>query len=237
MMPPILLLIHGFPFDASVWRTFLPYIEPYFRVLTPDLSGFGKSLAAPAASLEENADQLAAFLAEEAPAGAFVAGHSMGGYIALALALRHPQQVLGLGLLSTQTAPDSPERAAARYQTAEQVAAQGMILLAETMPAKLSADPGHTLPLREVILRQKPESAIAALKAMADRPDSTSALAAFPRPVVILHGLADAAIPVERAREMKAALPIATLTELPDVGHMPFWESPKATAAAILELL
>jgi DNA-binding response OmpR family regulator len=52
-----------------------------------------------------------------------------------------------------------------------------------------------------------------------------------------LDRLADAAIPVERAREMKATLPIATLTELPEVGHMPFWEAPQATAAAILDLL
>ncbi|GAB4479959.1 MAG: alpha/beta fold hydrolase [Anaerolineales bacterium] len=237
MTAPTLLLIHGFPLDSSVFRPFLPYLEPYFRVLTPDLPGFGKSSAAPLASLEEIAEALAALLTREAPAGAFVAGHSMGGYLALTLARRAPQRVLGLGLLSTQSAADAPERAAGRRESAEKVLAQGISSLAGTMPAKLSADPGHINALREVIARQKAASAAAALQAMAARPDLTPALTDFPGPIVLLHGLVDVLIPPQRAREMLAAQPSAVLRELPGVGHMPVWEAPAESAAALLELL
>lgn len=237
MIRPVLLLLHGFPLDSSIFRLFLPYIEPYFRVLTPDLPGFGKSPLAAPASLEEVAAWLLNLLAAEAPEGALVAGHSMGGYLALTLARLAPQRVLGLGLLSTQAAADTPERQQARLSLAESLPQRGMDALAQDMAAKLSADPGHFNALREVIARQSPFAAAQVLRAMAARPALTSVLTAFSGPVILLHGLEDALIPVGRAREMLAAHPAAQLTELPAVGHMPFWEAPAPTAEALLGLL
>ena len=74
-------------------------------------------------------------------------------------------------------------------------------------------------------------------KAMAERNDSTSALSGFKFPVAIVHGEADQLIPVERAQEMKAAIPHAALMKLSGVGHMPMMEDPQATATTLKKLL
>jgi pimeloyl-ACP methyl ester carboxylesterase len=167
---------------------------------------------------------------------AFLAGHSMGGYVCLAFARHFGERLLGLGMISSQAAPDAPERKAGRYATAEQVAAQGSSAVAG-MAEKLSANPDHVPFIREMILRQKPAGVISALKAMAERPDSVPLLSTFQFPVVLVHGLADALIPPDRSRDMKDVIPSAHLVELPGVGHSPALEAPVETAGALKKLL
>jgi 3-oxoadipate enol-lactonase len=105
------------------------------------------------------------------------------------------------------------------------------------MPQKLSPDQRVQDSVAKLIRRQPVAGIVGALKALAGRPDSTSLLAAFGFPVVIVHGDADALIPIERAREVKAAIPQAHLVELHGAGHMPMMENPTATAEALSWLL
>ena len=109
--------------------------------------------------------------------------------------------------------------------------------MAESMPGKLTAKPDLQGWLRELILRQRPEGLAGALRAMAERPDSTPLLAGFDHPIVLVHGMADALIPIERARSVKAAVPDAYMTEIPDAGHMTMMEAPQKTADALRALL
>lgn len=232
-----LVLTHGFPLDRAFWSPLLPYLEAHFDCIVPDLRGFGESPAAETRySLEDMAVDLGSLLAGLGLPGAFVAGHSMGGYIALAFARRFGAQLLGLGLLGTQTAADTPEKKAGRYDTLAQVEREGLSAVLG-MAEKLTADPRHAPVLRQIIQRQQPAGVMGALQAMAERPDSLSTLSALTVPVVIVHGLEDTLVPVERAREMKAALPAALLTKLPGVGHSPPFEAPEQTAAALKMLL
>jgi 3-oxoadipate enol-lactonase len=167
---------------------------------------------------------------------AALAGHSMGGYLALAFARAYPGRTAALGLVSTQALADPPDRREARLATARQVAEQGLGFVAESMPEKLSPDPRVRSICAELIGKQPPAGIIGALKAIAGRDDSTSLLASFDFPVTILHGDADALVPVERAREMQAAIPQAVLTEFPGGGHMLMLEEPQATAEALMRL-
>lgn len=232
-----LVLVHGFPLDRAFWNPLLPYLRDHFDCIVPDLRGFGESPAAePGYSLEDMAADLSALLARLSLASAFVAGHSMGGYIALAFARRFGHQLLGLGLLGTQAAPDAPDRRQMRYQTIEQVQREGVHPL-YSMADKLTADLRCAPALWQIIQRQKPVAVIGALQAMAERPDSLPTLAALTTPVVLAHGMEDVLVPIERAREMKAALPSAVLVELPGVGHSPPYEAPEQTAAALRKLL
>jgi 3-oxoadipate enol-lactonase len=232
-----LVLIHGFPLDHSAWETLLPHLTGHFDVILPDLSGFGASaLPEGGCSLDEMAARLADLLRGLGLSRAFLAGHSMGGYVALAFARQSPQMVLGLGLISTQAGADTPEGQANRHKTAAAVAEKGPGVVADAMSVKLSANPAHEALLRETILRQSAPGIINALKAMAARPDSSGLLSHFDFPVSIVHGLDDALIPPERAREMKAALLRVHLTELPGVGHMPMLEAPAETAEALKKL-
>jgi 3-oxoadipate enol-lactonase len=233
-----LVLLHGFPLDHTIWVTLLPHIESHFDLILPDLPGLGLSpLPRPDYHLTDMAAALADLLRGLGLPRAFVAGHSMGGYLALAFAHQSPGMLLGLGLISTQALSDNPERQAARHQTAAEVAEKGPSIVADAMAAKLSANPAHEPLLRETILRQPVPGIVNALKAMAARPDSSDLLPGLTCPVSILHGLADALIPPERAREMKALLPNAHLTELPGIGHMPMLEAPPETAGALKKLL
>lgn len=233
-----LMLVHGFPLDHTIWEPMLPFLTGTFDVILPDLPGFGGSdLPAEAPTVESYAACLAGLLDALKIKQVLLVGHSMGGYVALTFARLHPERLLGLGLVASQALADTPERAAGRHQTAEQVATQGVKVVAEAMSPKLSANPAHAPALNALILRQKPEGVIAGLKLMAARPDATPALPAFGFPVALVHGQADALISPERAREIAAAVKGARLVELPGIGHMPMLEAPQLAAQALAQLI
>jgi 3-oxoadipate enol-lactonase len=162
-----------------------------------------------------------------------IAGHSMGGYVALAFAKLYPERVSGLGLISSQALADSPERKQGRYDTADQVAAKGIAVVVEAMTPKFTPDERVQAFAQSVMEQQRPGGIIGALRAMAEREDSTARLADFKFPVVVVHGDADALIPIERAREVKHAVPRAHLMELKGVGHLPMMEAAEETAKAL----
>lgn len=232
-----LVLIHGFPLDHSIWAQTASLLANHFEVILPDLRGFGQS-SAPGApyTLTDMADDLAQLLNHVGIEKAAFAGHSMGGYIALAFAKKHPARITALGLVASQAAADSPERRAARYVTAGEVAAKGVKTLAADMAAKLTPNPAIQAALKPLMESQSPAAVIGALGALAEREDLFSFLCKSSLPVVLIHGGADALIPIERAREIHAALPAARLIELPGVGHMPMMEAPQQTAQALQHL-
>jgi 3-oxoadipate enol-lactonase len=198
------------------------------------LPGFGESQIAGANLLMADlAADVAGLLDNLGIQIAAIAGHSMGGYVALAFARAYPRRVRGLGLVSSQALADTPETKAGRYKQAEDILAHGVREVADGMSVKMTANLGLQTKLKELILRQRPEGLAGALRAMAERPDSTPFLPEFDFPVAIVHGLADQLIPVERARAVKAAVKKGTLTEVEGAGHMPMMEAPQATAEAL----
>lgn len=232
-----LVLLHGYPLDHSIWDQVVPLLAGTFDVITPDLRGFGGSRAPKGIHTMDDmaadvADLLSAFGLQQAA----VVGHSMGGYVALAFARAYPQHLRGLGLVASQVLADKPEGKEGRYKTAENVSRDGVGVVAEAMTPKLSADAKLQEEIRGLIEAQKPQGVIGALKAMAERPDSTDLLPSLTVPLVLVHGDADALIPIDRAREVKAAVSQAILVELPGVGHMPMMESPQAVADALKQL-
>ncbi len=233
-----LVLLHGFPLSHGVWNKMMEHMDG-LDVITPDLRGFGESAIVDGAyRIADMADDVLALLDALKIERAALVGHSMGGYVALAAARKSPARIAGLGLVSTQALADTPERKVKRYETAEKVGVQGSVFIANEMAPDLSADAAqHGTVLWEMILRQPAAGIMGALAAMAERPAATDLLPTLKFPVAILHGLSDALIPVERAREMKAAIPQATLTELPDVGHCPMLEAPVETAKALKGIL
>lgn len=229
-----LLLIHGYPLDHSIWDELAPLLEHEFDLIIPDLRGFGQSDVMEADdSIIDYASDLAGLLSHLKIKKAYVAGHSMGGYVALAFAREYEERVAGLAMVASQMAGDAPDRKEARYTSARQVLEQGVAPVAESMAPKLSANPEIQDFARTLIAKQSPLGLFSALYAMADRPDSSDIFAAFPFPVVIVHGDSDALIPVERGREMKAALASAHYVELPGVGHLLMMENPLGVAQAV----
>ena len=233
-----LVLLHGFPLDHHLWDDVSSLLENTFDLILPDLRGFGESTTVDAPyTMDDYASDIAGLLDQLAIQKAAVAGHSMGGYVALAFARLYPERVTGLGLVSSQVLADPPERKEGRYKSAADVAEKGIGGVVDAMTSKFTSDPGLQAIARAMMEKQQPAAYIGALKAMAERIDSTSVLSTFRSPVVIVHGEADALIPLDRAREMKAAVPHSHYVELKGAGHVPMLEAAKETAEALKHLV
>ena len=229
-----LVLMHGYPLDHSIWEPLVPLLENDFDLILLDLRGFGDSqVLGTDSSMADYAADVAGLLDQLNIQKAALVGHSMGGYIALTFVRDFPGRVLGLGLVSSQTLADPSEKKISRYQEAEHVIAYGVNDVAEGMSVKLTANTSLQCILKELILRQRPEGLAGALRAMAERPDSSDLLSRVNFPLVLVHGQVDALIPVDRARNVKATVPHAHLTEIPKGGHMPMMEAPQLTAKAL----
>ncbi len=160
-----LVLIHGFPLDSTSWSEITPLLEDKFDIILPDLRGFGQSTTVETPySMSDMADDIAGLLDHLGIEKAALAGHSMGGYVALAFAKKYPNRVSGLGLVSSQALADAPEGKERRYKTAADVAEKGVGVVAEAMTPKLSADARVQAFVRNVIEKQSKEGVIGALK-------------------------------------------------------------------------
>jgi pimeloyl-ACP methyl ester carboxylesterase len=232
-----LALLHGFPLDHHLWDDVIPLLEDTFDLITPDLRGFGESttLNTPH-TMDDFASDIARLLDHLGIERTAIAGHSMGGYVALAFARLYPDRVSGLGLVSSQVLADTLERREGRYKSADEVAEKGTSGVLEAMTTKFTHDGMLQGFVCRMMERQQPAAYIGALKAMAERLDSTSLLLEIKYPVVVIHGDADALIPIDRAREVKTALPKAHFLELSNVGHMPMMEAVQETANALKSL-
>lgn len=232
-----LVLLHGYPLDHHLWDEVVPLLQDTFDMILPDLRGFGESRSVDSFyTMEDYALDIAGLLDQLGIQTAALAGHSMGGYVALAFARLFPERMRGLGLISSQVLPDPEERKQARYKSAAEVADKGIGSVVEAMAPKFTSSPELQAFARESMERQGPAAYIGALKAMAERVDSTPLLSSFHFPVVLIHGDADMLIPIDRAREVKAALPQAHLVEISGAGHMPMMEAKEQTAEALKQL-
>lgn len=233
-----IVLIHGFPLSRGVWAPQVEALRSTHRVIVPDLRGFGES---PPGSLtggvpmERYADDVAELLDELGAPPAVIAGHSMGGYVALAFARRHAERLAGLVLVATRAVADSAEVAAGRRVTAEKVLAeggQGMAALIEGMVPKLVApgtdDPDLLESVRVAMASASPEGTIGALLGMAERSDSTAMLPEIDVPTLVITGAEDTLIPVAESEAMAEAIPGAELVVLAGAGHLVSYERPEA---------
>ena len=106
-----LVLLHGYPLDHHLWDEVVPLLKDTFDLIIPDLRGFGKSTTVDTPyTMNDFASDLAGLLDQLGIQKVAVAGHSMGGYVALAFAQLYPERVSGLALVSSQVLADPPDR-------------------------------------------------------------------------------------------------------------------------------
>jgi 3-oxoadipate enol-lactonase len=235
------LLVHGFPLSRRMWDGVVEGLRDGWRLIVPDLRGHGDSEASHEATMRVYADDLAALLDEIGETRPVViVGLSMGGYIALELYRRHRERIRAMVLADTRATPDTPEAARVRRQTAEEVLRDGSGVVAEGMVERLFA-PSSSAALREewkeIMARTPPTGAAAALRAMADRPDSRALLKRISVPVLAIVGAEDVITPASDARAIAEAAPDARLKVIPGAGHMSPVERPAEFVAALREFL
>lgn len=232
-----LVLLHGFPLDHHTWDDIIPLLENTFDLIVPDLRGFGESTTVDTLyTMDDIASDIAGLLDQIGIANTIIAGHSMGGYVALAFARLFPERVSGLGLVSTQALADQSDRKEGRYKTAADVAENGIGGVVDAMAKKFTSNERLQDSARTMMEKQQPAAYIGALKAMAERLDSSDLLAHFTFPVTIIHGSADQLISIERSREMKNTIAQSYLVELESVGHLPMLEAAQETAGSLKQL-
>ncbi|GAB3166444.1 alpha/beta fold hydrolase [Amycolatopsis stemonae] len=223
------LLVHGHPFDRSMWRPQAEWLlKQGYRVVTPDLRGFGGSKSTDTKTgLDVFANDLVD-LADRLHLESFVLGGlSMGGQIVMQLVEDHPARVEALLLADTFAGLDTPEARQARIDTAERITEEGMADYAdELLPKMISKSTRATRPDVEAhvrtMMREAPkEGAAAALRGRAERPDYTDTLRHIDVPALVVVGREDEFTPVEDAELIHRKIARSTLVVIEGAGHLP----------------
>lgn len=242
---PVLLLVHGFPLDHTMWQYQIADLKEEMRVIAPDLRGFGLSgVTAGTVTMAQMADDLAALLdALRISEPVYFCGLSMGGYVAWQFIERHGKRLAGVILCDTRAVGDTPKEKETRLETAEKVMKEGPGFIAEAMPKRLFAERTHqeqpelVQETREVIRRTKPEGVAAAARGMAARPDVSAKLAGMEIPALVIVGSEDAISKAEEMQTIAEELPISMFVEIPGAGHMSPLEAPDVVNRAISDFV
>jgi pimeloyl-ACP methyl ester carboxylesterase len=239
-----LVLLHGFPFDRSMWRGQASALGGEFRVVAPDLRGLGETpLGDDGVSIEGMAEDVAALLDELNLGRVRICGLSMGGYVAFEFFRKYPERVRALVLADTRPQADTEDGRRTREETAQRVLKEGMAPVVESMlPKLLSAGTrergGEVLEsVRALMLGTSPEGAAAALRAMALRRDQTELLPSINVPTLILVGNEDAVTPPADAEAMNAKIEGSRLVVIEGAGHLSNVERPSEFNRALVEFL
>ncbi|MET7567463.1 alpha/beta fold hydrolase [Streptomyces sp. NPDC005492] len=237
-MPPLthpyipLVLIHGHPFDHTMWTPQIEAFSPTRRVIAPDLRGYGPH-PAPAPALTRFADfttDIEALLDDLDVETFVLAGLSMGGQIAMDCYGRFPERVRGLVLADTFPAAETPEGVRTREAMADRLLHEGMGGYADEVLERMvapTADPQVKAHVHGMMTATDPASAAAALRARAQRPDYRALLTRVHVPTLVVVGADDTYTPVSDAEAMHAALPDSTLHVIDGAAHLPNLERPK----------
>src|SRR5215216_6983538 len=238
------VLIHGYPFNRTLWNEQVSALSNSYRVIAPDLRGFGESDASEGpATMNQLAQDIALLLDHLGVARATIAGLSMGGYVALAFYERFPSRVRALVLADTRAQADTEEAKQTRAQQAEKALSEGIagiagaILTKLLTPETVSKRPEIVKFVRDMMLKTKPEGAAAALRGMAEREDQTELLPKISVPTLIVVGTEDAITPVADSENMHHAIGGSRLVVLDHAGHVSNVERPQQFNDALLHFL
>lgn len=238
------VLLHGYLESMLVWDEFVPLLRDSVRVVTLDLPGHGVSVVeGEVHTMEFLADCVANTMEALGIERYTVVGHSMGGYVALAMCDKYSAQLDGIVLLSSTTMADSEEKCDRRRREIELVKAGKKNMMARLVPhAGFAPDNVKRLKdyiedLGELIIITEDEGVVAILGGMIERKSRGEQLRTSSIPHLFIFGRHDYYIPEEQANEMIAADPEAKVVWLEYSGHMGFIEEPELCARAILDFV
>jgi pimeloyl-ACP methyl ester carboxylesterase len=239
------VLLHAFPLGAGMWEPQIRGIPHGWRLITPDLRGFGGSTATdgPSPTMDDYAIDVMSLLSELGITRAVIGGCSMGGYATFALLRRQPELASGVVLVDTRMGVDSSEGRANRRSMLALVDREGPSGVARDMMPKLlgqttrDSDPTIESTVRRLIKQQSPDGIRGAIQRMMDRLDATAVLQGLRVPTLVVVGEEDALTPVEESRRMAAAIPGAQLEVIPGAGHLSNLEQPERFNAVLAKFL
>lgn len=236
---PALVLLHGFLESGSIWDGFSAQLLNDFTVLSIDLPGHGNSeVLAEVHSMHLMAEVVKAVIQSEGIDSVVIAGHSMGGYVALQFAFENENMVEGIVLFHSHAGADSEQARENRLRTIEIVKKNRGSFIRQFIPDLF--DQRHVenyadaiRKLQDVASLMTSEAIIAALSGMRDRTGQIEFLSKTRVPILFIIGKQDSRMPFSQLLQQAEAPSHSEILLLDHVGHMGYIESPTVTLQAL----
>jgi pimeloyl-ACP methyl ester carboxylesterase len=220
----VVVLLHGFLENSTMWDEFVPELSKKYRVVTIDLLGHGQTQALNyVQTMEDNADMVLSVLNELRIRKAILAGHSMGGYVALAFADLFPNIVKGIALVNSTSKADSLERKTNRDRAIVAVKQNHTNFVRMSVANLFSEDNRERLAteieaVKHEALKTPLQGIVASLEGMKIRKDREMILQQGKIPVLLILGKKDPVLNYEEniAQEKHASVELVTFGD----GHM-----------------
>lgn len=242
----VVVLVHAFPLGAAMWDAQAQALPAGWRLLAPDLRGFGgSSLPQPddRPAIDDYAADVIDLLRELSVASAVVGGLSMGGYAVFGVQRRAPELVRAIVLADTRMGADTPEGRANRRSMLARLDREGPPGIARDMMSKLLGkttliEQPEIEPLVRRLIKQQSSDAIrGAIQRMMERPDSEPVVRQIAVPTLVIVGDEDTLTPPEESRRIASLVPSAELVVIPRAGHLSNLEQPERFNDALSGLL
>lgn len=238
---PCVVLVHGHPFDRSLWQPQINVLANRFRVVAPDLRGFGESPVTPEfVALADYARDLVELLDDLGVRRAAIVGLSMGGLVAMDLATAYPERCWALGLVATTAEPVTAQEQAIRRERADQIEREGIGGLIDYMHTGLYGSRASSEMRRtvdEMMARAPTQGAAAALRGRAERPDYRPRLRSLDLPTFVCAGSEDPWSNEEITAEIVAHLRHAETLVIDGAAHLPNLEAQETFTIALFDFL
>lgn len=238
------ILLHGFGEDSTIWDGMIGELSKDYKLIVPDLTGSGRSSGKmEELSMSSMGEQINLILEKENIDSCFMIGHSMGGYITLAFAEKYPQKLIGFGLFHSTAFSDNDEKKSIRNKNIEFIKKYGSAkFLGQAIPNLFSeySQTNHPELIDDLLERYKnfsPTSLVAYTEAMRDRPDRSEVLRKFNKPVLLIIGEFDTAIPIEQSMKLCEIVDFAYIYIGARSGHMGMLEEPEFCLKAVRDFL
>ena len=240
-----LILLHAFPLSRKMWRR---QVEDFsaagFRVITPDQRGFGENVNfADINTMEDMASDIAQLFNSLKIEKAILMGLSMGGYVLFNFYRIFPDKVSALILCDTNSAADTDEKRESRFDLIENIETNGSeALINEMLPNLISPNTKQNNPeliteIEQMFREANPNSAIAALRGMAERRDHTEVLSNIQVPTLLIFGKNDQITNTEIAKKMHDSIPFSQMAIIREAGHYSNLEQPEQFNSAVLSFI
>lgn len=232
-------LIHGFGEDSTVWDALIPFLPDGFLFVMPDVPGSGASDAIDydIKNLDALAEVMQAFaLNLKMEQGVWI-GHSMGGYICLALADRNPALLSAIGLFHSTALADNEPKKENRRKAIEFIREHGSeAFLKTSTPGLFSNKEMHQQAIEDLIRKGRnfrPETLVQYYEMMIGRPDRTRALRTWEKPLLMICGQEDQAVPYAQGLQQSYLADQSYFFTLRQTAHMGMLEETTRSAAIL----
>lgn len=239
------VLLHGFAEDQTIWAEQIPFLQQHCQLIVPDLPGSGKSdlLTKQNVTIEDYAECINTLLEFENVEKCILLGHSMGGYITLALAELHPNKLAAFGFVHSTAFADNEDKKNTRKKAIKLIDEFGVYsFLKNTTPNLFSDTYKKEHPERvSAFIKQgrkfSKEALVQYYTAMMNRPDRTHVLKASKVPVLFVIGSEDTAAPLNDLLKQVHLPSISFIHVIESAGHMSMWEKTEELNSHLLNFI